>query len=85
MKATLQDLRRHTTKILEAIDRKETITLSRRGKEIAYIVPKESASELETGGSIRDEPAFGMWADREDMRDPTEYVRSLRRGRYRDL
>ena len=30
-------------------------------------------------------PAFGMWADRKDMDNPTEWVQNLRRGRYRDL
>ena len=29
--------------------------------------------------------AFGMWADREDMENPTEWVRNLRLGRYRDF
>ncbi|CAK0742816.1 hypothetical protein CCP4SC76_1240003 [Gammaproteobacteria bacterium] len=27
---------------------------------------------------LREEPAFGLWADREDMRDSTEWVRKLR-------
>ena len=26
-------------------------------------------------------PAIGMWADREDMKNPSKYVRRLRRGR----
>lgn len=30
-------------------------------------------------------PAFGMWADREDMKNPTEWVKNLRRARYHDL
>jgi addiction module RelB/DinJ family antitoxin len=30
-------------------------------------------------------PAFGMWADRQDMENPTEWVQKLRRGRYRDF
>lgn len=85
MKATVTELRRNTEKIIEAIERHETVTLSHRGKEIAYIVPKEAPAQATSSGSIRDEPAFGMWADREDMKDPTEYVRQLRRSRYRDL
>lgn len=31
--------------------------------------------------SIKDTPAFGMWADREDMQDPARYVRELRKPR----
>jgi addiction module RelB/DinJ family antitoxin len=30
-------------------------------------------------------PAFGMWADRQDMENPTAWVQNLRRGRYRNL
>jgi addiction module RelB/DinJ family antitoxin len=29
--------------------------------------------------------AFGMWADRDDMENPSKWVRDLRRGRYRDF
>jgi len=82
MKATLLDLRRNLGKILEAIERNETVTLSNRGREIAYIVPKKVASQEWT---IREEPAFGMWKNREDMADPAEYVREMRKGRFRDL
>ncbi|MDR1085026.1 MAG: type II toxin-antitoxin system RelB/DinJ family antitoxin [Deltaproteobacteria bacterium] len=30
-------------------------------------------------------PFFGMWADREDMKNPTKWVQNLRRGRFRDF
>lgn len=30
---------------------------------------------------LKNHPAVGMWADREDMKDPVEWVRSLRRRR----
>ena len=42
MKATVLDLRRSTKKILDAIARNETVTLSHRGKAIARIEPIES-------------------------------------------
>jgi uncharacterized protein (DUF433 family) len=35
--------------------------------------------------SVTDQPAFGMWKDREDMKDVAAYVRRLRRGRYAHL
>lgn len=31
---------------------------------------------------LRDEPFFGMWADREDMADPVEWVRKIRREHW---
>jgi prevent-host-death family protein len=82
MKATLLDLRRNPRKILEAIERNETVTLSKRGREIAIIVPKNQAK---AAVSIKDSPAFGMWKDRTDMRDPSAYVRKLRKGRFGDI
>lgn len=31
--------------------------------------------------SMKDTPAFGMWANRADMQDPSAYVRELRKPR----
>ena len=81
MKATVLDLRRNPGKILEAIERNETVTLSKRGRKIAYIVPKK---ELKGGLSLKDSPAFGIRKDRSDMDDPSEYVRRMRKGRLGD-
>jgi prevent-host-death family protein len=83
MKATLLDLRRNPRKILEAIERNETVTLSKHGREIAIIVPKNQ--QVKAAVSIKDSPAFGMWKDRTDMRDPSAYVRKLRKGRFGDI
>ncbi len=33
-------------------------------------------------GPLREEPFFGMWKDREDMVDPVEYIRKLRREQW---
>ncbi len=48
---------------------------------------KKSERSLDT--NLQSEPddfadleAFGMWADREDMKDSTEYIRKLRRERW---
>lgn len=82
MRATLLDLRRNPGKIVDAIERNETVTLSKRGKEIAYIIPKHSAK---VPISVASCPAIGMWKDREDMKDPVEYVRQIREGRFDDL
>ena len=82
MKATILDLRRNPGKILEAIERNETVTLSKRGRKIAYIVPRK---EAKGALSLKESPAFGMWKDRSDMDDPSEYVRRIRKGRLGDL
>jgi hypothetical protein len=31
---------------------------------------------------LRDEPFCGMWADREDMKDPVEWVRNIRKTQW---
>ncbi len=77
MKATILDMRRNPQKILEAIERNESVILTNRGNAVARIEPIRKAERP----SIRDQAAFGMWANREDMADPVAYIRSLRTGR----
>ena len=83
MNATFSDLRHRTKAILEALERNEPVTLSYRGKLKGIIRPigAKRAKEM----SIADHPAFGMWKDREDMKDVNEYVRKLRKRRYSDI
>jgi len=78
MKATVLDMRRNPKKILDAIERNETVTLTNRGKSVARIEPIRNAERPR----VEDLDIFGMWADREDMSDPVAYVRSLRKGRF---
>jgi len=81
MNASFLDLRTRSREILGALERNEKITLFYRGKPKAVIMPigEEGAPKAE------DLPAFGIWADREDMADPAAYIREVRKGRYRDL
>jgi len=80
MKATTLDLRRNPKKILDAIARNETVTLTHRGKAVARIEPIGRPQRR----SAADHPAFGMWKDRKDMADPSAYVRESRKGRFGD-
>jgi antitoxin (DNA-binding transcriptional repressor) of toxin-antitoxin stability system len=81
MIATVLDMRRNPKKILDAIARNETVTLSHRGKPVARIEPIEN---LQPCGAS-EHPAFGMWADRTDMADPSAYIREIRKGRFDGL
>ena len=42
------------------------------------IAPREKIKR----GKLEDEPFFGMWKDREDMRDSVKWVRELRRNQW---
>jgi antitoxin (DNA-binding transcriptional repressor) of toxin-antitoxin stability system len=81
MKASVVDLRRNMKQVIKALDRNETVILLYRGKEKARIVP--TAGPKPSLAKMRAHPAFGMWKDRQDMADPSEYVRAMRtRKRY---
>jgi antitoxin (DNA-binding transcriptional repressor) of toxin-antitoxin stability system len=81
MKATVLDLRYRMKDVFRAIDRGESITVTYRGTVKARIVP---AGEIVTAKSNAD-PAFGMWRDRKDLENPSEYVRKIRQPRIHDI
>lgn len=80
MKSSLLTLRRSPSKILNAIEKRQEVTLTKRGKPLARIVPLHSGVERE----VRSQPAFGMWADG-SVQSVDEQVRDLREGRFSDL
>ncbi|GAH95932.1 unnamed protein product [marine sediment metagenome] len=76
MKASAVDLRRRTREIIEALDRGEEVTITYRGEEKGVIVPAKRRKTRRVSAS--EHPAFGMWKDREDMKDVHEYLRRTR-------
>ncbi|MBQ5530485.1 MAG: type II toxin-antitoxin system prevent-host-death family antitoxin [Kiritimatiellae bacterium] len=79
MNATMLDFRTRMSEIQEAVSRRERVTVSAHGRPWAVIV---SWQDAKTGmPSAHDCAAAGMWAGREDMGDPTEWVRSRRASR----
>jgi len=83
MNARIVDLRYKMKDVLRAIDRGETVTVLYRGKAKAKLMPMTPLSEAPGGGSPRteDQPFFGLWRNREDLKDPASYLRNLRRTR----
>ena len=79
MEASVLDLRKNMKDILAAIDRRENVILTYRGKRKAIIMPIDEVTESEPKCS--DFEACGMWADRDDMADVQEYVQKLRAPR----
>ena len=79
MQATMLDFRRRMSEIQGAISRRERVTITSHGRPWAVIVAYEDAKP--DVPSARDCAAAGMWADREDLASPTDYVRNLRARR----
>jgi antitoxin (DNA-binding transcriptional repressor) of toxin-antitoxin stability system len=73
MKASILDLRRRMPDVLRALERNEPVTLLYRGKPKGMLLSLRSATR-----AVRGNPAFGLWKDRDDLKDVGRYVRSLR-------
>jgi prevent-host-death family protein len=82
MKATVLDLRYRTKDILKAVERGETVTILHRGKEKALLQPLPSGPGH---SKLADDPAFGMWKDRKDLKNVSGFVRKLRKSRLDDV
>ena len=79
MEISVLDLRRKMKEVMTAIDRHEHIILTYRRVRRAVIVPLED--EKQNDVKVADLPSFGLWADRDDMTNPVEYVSNLRKPR----
>ena len=78
MEARISDLRRRMKDVKSAISRCEHVVLTYRGRKFAIMIPFE---EEKKKFKAQNHPAFGMWADREDMADPVAYVAKIRQPR----
>ncbi len=77
MKTTAKDLRFHTREILDLVARGEEVIITYRGKPCAKMIPyEEGSSKVSEPHSL-----YGIWKDRDDIRDVEEYVRKIRKGR----
>ena len=79
MEASILDLRKNMKKVMFALERNERVTLTRRHRKMAVIIPEGEKQEKKT--KTTDLAAFGMWHDREDMKDVSKYIRELRKPR----
>lgn len=81
MKTSAKDLRLHTRRILEAIDRGQEVTITHRGKPRATIVPIKAARGSGRK-SARDLPLFGIWKDHKATKNVAAYIDERRRNRF---
>ena len=77
MQATAKDLRFHVKELLETVARGEEVVITYRGKACAKLIPVEDNTDE------KDSDLFGIWKDDEKSQDVNEYVRTLRKGRFR--
>lgn len=52
------------------------------GATVTVRIEEEAQAVAPSGEYVTDDPAFGIWRDREDMADVASYVRKLRAPRY---
>jgi antitoxin (DNA-binding transcriptional repressor) of toxin-antitoxin stability system len=78
MVVTTKELRLHASKILKKVQRIGSVTVTLRGRAVA----KLTALNEEKVMRAADHSAFGMWADREDMKDVHAWLRRIRTPRY---
>ncbi len=78
MKISLNTLSKRQDDVLEALSRKEQISISHNGQIVGVLQPSAIVRKHKR---MFHTPAFGMWADREDMKDPNEWRRGIRKKR----
>lgn len=52
------------------------------GATVTVRIEEEAQPATPAEAFVTDDPAFGIWRDREDMSDVAAYVRKLRRARH---
>ena len=77
MRASILDFRHHVRDILKALEQNESITLTYRGQKKATIIPAHTKNETD----LQKHQAFGMWRNRDDLKNVNATLRHLRKGR----
>lgn len=77
MQASVLDLRYKMKEVLQALERRETVTVLYHGKTKGTIIPCE---ESKSAFGIKDHPFFGM--NKKNKRSVSAIMDQLRGGRY---
>lgn len=83
MNVSVTTLQKRLPEVLEALGKNERVVLSHSGRRIALLQPVPDVDDEIR--RIRNHPAVGMWADRDDMKDPAAWVRGKRQRRRERL
>ena len=82
MEVSTKQLRMEPGRIIAQVHNGQTITITYRGKPVAKMVPlalRHETNSVDTKGEL-----FGLWKDRNDMKDVEGYLRKARKGRSFD-
>jgi len=75
MVITMQQLKTQPGRIFGRVNKGQEMAISYKGKICAKIVP------LNVKLTDNDDELFGMWKDRDDIGDASQYVRKIRKMR----
>jgi prevent-host-death family protein len=75
---TAKQLRLQTSQVLRRVQQVGSLTVTLRGKPVAKLL---ALTKIQPG-RLADDPAVGMWANREDMKDVGAWLRKMRTPRY---
>jgi antitoxin (DNA-binding transcriptional repressor) of toxin-antitoxin stability system len=81
MRISVTELSRNPNAAFAALERGETVLITRRGRVVAELVTAKEKPRV----PITEDPAFGLWKDREDMKDAGAWVREQRKARFPGL
>lgn len=77
MKVSIQNVERRIADVLRALDRREPVTITYRGRRKGVLIPVDA--QRTPAGSAANHPAFGLWRDRAESKDVDAFVRRLRK------
>jgi antitoxin (DNA-binding transcriptional repressor) of toxin-antitoxin stability system len=78
MVVTAMQLRLSASRILKKVQHVGSLTVTLRGKPVARLTALNSKRPMR----VEDHPAFGIWANREDMKDVHAWLKKIRTPRY---
>ncbi len=78
MKATAKDLRFHSKKLIDSVNRGEEVVITYRGKPCAKLIPYQEDKK----STCQKHELFGMWKDNKATENVDDYLNNLRKGRF---
>ena len=79
MEISTKQLRLRPGRIISQVNSGQEITVTYRGKPRAKIVPVMNGRYIDLEEA--EVELFGIWKDREDLENPEQFIRKMRKGR----